>query len=352
MVRAAIWAIIITATACVFAGLYFGRTVFTELALALMLWLAIESVADHLRGLLPKPFAGAATAIAIIGIVAVFGIVAYEVTVNLHEVVIQAGTYERTLDHVIAQVYQSLRLPTDPPTVQTLASTISLNATLLAFANAIRSVGGHAVFILIYLGFLYPAAAMVPHKLDRIFPERAERAHVRAVITAIRASMTQYLWVQTILASLVGALTYITLLVFGLHNAIFWGVLAFFLNFIPTIGPIVAVVLPILFAVMQFGATPQVALVAGGLGFWQFLVANFVQPRLMSESLNLAALVVLLALAVWSLLWSITGALLSAPLTVMIMIILAQFPSSRWLAILLSADGDPGLPRKPPLMTE
>ena len=345
MIKAAIWAIIIVATACVFAGLYFGRAVFTEVALALMLWLAIESVAEHMRRFLPKPMAGAATAIAMIGIFAVFGVVGYEVTINIRDVISQAGIYEQTLDHVIAQVYQVFRLPADPPTIHMLASTVSLNVALPAIANAVRSVGGHAVFILIYLAFLYPAAAVVPHKLDRIFPEPAERAHVREVLTAIRASMAQYLWVQTILASLVGSLTYVTLLLLGLHNPVFWGVLAFFLNFIPTIGPIVAVALPVLFSIMQYGTLGPVALVAGGLAFWQFLVANFVQPRLMSESLNLAALVVLLSLAVWGLLWSLTGALLSAPLTVMIMIILAQFPSSRWLAVLLSADGEPGSPR-------
>src|SRR5262249_43018079 len=140
----------------------------------------------------------------------------------------------------------------------------------------------------------------------------------------IRRLMAQYLWVQTILASLVGVATWLTLLACGLHNALFWGVLAFFLNFIPTVGPIGAVVLPTLFAIVQYQTFGPVLAVAGGLVFWQFLIANVVQPRMMSDSLNLSALVVLLSLAIWGLLWGIAGALLSAPLTVMIMIVLAQ----------------------------
>jgi predicted PurR-regulated permease PerM len=59
------------------------------------------------------------------------------------------------------------------------------------------------------------------------------------------------------------------------------------------------------------------------------------------DSLNLSAVVVLLALAIWGAIWGIAGAFLAAPLTVMLMIVLAQFPSTRWIAILLSADGKP-----------
>ena len=61
-----------------------------------------------------------------------------------------------------------------------------------------------------------------------------------------------------------------------------------------------------------------------------------------AKSLNLSALVVLLSLAVWGALWGAPGMFLSAPLTVLIMIVLAQIPGARWIAVLLSADGDPG----------
>jgi AI-2 transport protein TqsA len=62
---------------------------------------------------------------------------------------------------------------------------------------------------------------------------------------------------------------------------------------------------------------------------------------MMGDSLNLSALVVLLALAIWGVLWGIPGMFLSAPLTVLMMILLAQSNETRWMAILLSADGNP-----------
>jgi AI-2 transport protein TqsA len=75
---------------------------------------------------------------------------------------------------------------------------------------------------------------------------------------------------------------------------------------------------------------------------WQFMIGNFLGPRMTSNSLNLSALVVLLSLAVWGALWGLPGMFLSAPLTVLIMIVLAQIPGARWIAVLMSADGNPG----------
>jgi AI-2 transport protein TqsA len=110
---------------------------------------------------------------------------------------------------------------------------------------------------------------------------------------------------------------------------------------VPTIGSVVAVVIVTGVALVQFTSLPHIAAVAIGTTAWQFLIGNFIQPRMTGESLNLSAVVVLLALAIWGTMWGIAGAFLAAPLTVMLMIVLAQFPTTRWIAILLSADGKP-----------
>jgi predicted PurR-regulated permease PerM len=71
------------------------------------------------------------------------------------------------------------------------------------------------------------------------------------------------------------------------------------------------------------------------------VVGNFIYPRMQGRSLNIDPVVVLLALAFWGAIWGVAGAFLSTPLTVMIMVILAQFEGARWIAVLLSADGAP-----------
>ena len=185
---------------------------------------------------------------------------------------------------------------------------------------------------------------------------------MRAVGNDARIGIEKYLWVQTLISALITLLTYVSLLFLGVQNALFLSALIFVLNYIPTVGSIAAALVPPLFALVQPGVPDWVpgvmpensyiyaAIVFGVVSFWQFSIGNFIQPRMMGDSLNLSALVVLLALAIWGVLWGIPGMFLSAPLTVLMMILLSQSKETRWMAILLSADGNPSekAPSQPP----
>jgi len=91
---------------------------------------------------------------------------------------------------------------------------------------------------------------------------------------------------------------------------------------------------------------------AGGLFLVQFIINNTLQPKMMGDSMNMSSLVVILALAIWTALWGGVGAFLSAPLTVIIMIIFAQFKTTRWISVLLSADGKPDMDEHEKLASE
>jgi predicted PurR-regulated permease PerM len=129
----------------------------------------------------------------------------------------------------------------------------------------------------------------------------------------------------------------------GLDNALFWSLVIFVLNYIPLIGAAAAWILPTLFAMVQFDSTGKILLLAVLLFAVQTVIANTLQPKMMGDSMNLSALVVVLSITLWGALWGGVGAFLSAPLTVIIMIILAQFSTTRWIAVLLSSDGQPDL---------
>lgn len=348
MTRAAIWAILILATAAVIFGLVYFAEMLTQVAVALILWLVIEATAVHIRRLWPRAPNWVATVIAIVGILAIVGLVGWEVVRKVGDMAQRMGVYESRFDQLIAAAYANLHITTPPPTVATLLAKIDYGAQLPRLASGVQNVFSNVLFILIYLGFMFSAAARIHLKLDRIFPDSSDRSHTRDVLTAIRRSMSQYLSVQTVLSAITTVLTYVCLKLVGLENAEFWAFLIFFLNYIPTIGSIIAVVLPVAFAVVQFPDLTRVALTALGVGFWQFAVGNLVAPRMMGESLNLSSLVILISLTFWSQIWGIVGAFLAAPLMVMIMLTLAQFPSTRWIAILLSEDGQPGVPRRAP----
>jgi len=239
------------------------------------------------------------------------------------------------------------------PTLTELVFNETGQAFLGTIASATSGLTGNLVLILIYVAFLFMAQAAWPNKLDRIFPDTEQREQVREVGDAARRGIETYLWTQTVISALITVLTYLTLILLGVDNALFLSTLIFVLNYIPTIGSIVAALVPPLFALVQPeiadwipGSAPNdsyifAGLVFAGVSFWQFSIGNFVQPRIMGDTLNLSALVVLLALAIWGGIWGIPGMFLSAPLTVLMMILFAQSDSTRWMAILLSANGEP-----------
>lgn len=341
--KAALW---IIATGVITAGLWWFRDWLTQFALALFLWLAIDGLAEWLDKRVPYTPRWLALPVAIVLVLTVVAVVGVVVTQNVADIAGRFAEQGARLNALAAQVWSTLGLAGSPPTLSGVLEHADPATLLRTIGAGLQGVVGDALFILIYLGFLFAAAAQFPRKLDRLYPRSDDRERVNLVLGEIRTSMKKYIWVQTIMSVIITALTLVTLLAIGLPNALFWAFLVFFLNYIPTIGSFIAVLLPTLAAVVEFDSLSQIAMVAGGMAFWQFAIGNFVQPRLTGDSLNLSAVVVLLALALWGALWGIAGAFLAAPLTTALMSVLAQGKDTRWIAILLSADGKPKRFRK------
>lgn len=337
-IRTPLW---IIATACIVLGLWFFREPLTQFALALILWLAIDGLARALDQRIPMMPRWLALPLAIVCVLGLATVVVVVVTQNLSHFAEDAERYQTRLNEVAAEVHALLGLAGPAPTVNQMIADANPAELVRQIGGAVQSVASDTMFILIFLGFLFSAAGTFGRKLDRIFRAPSAREQASRVFTSIRRSMENYLWVQTILSLITCALTYATLAIIGLDNAVFWTFLIFFLNYIPTIGSIIAVALPTAFALVQFPDLGSVAATFLGVAVWQFAVGNFLAPRITGDTLNLSAIVVLLALAIWGLIWGIAGAFLAAPLTVMLMIVLAQFKSTRWIAILLSVKGNP-----------
>jgi predicted PurR-regulated permease PerM len=262
-----------------------------------------------------------------------------------------SGGYETRLNDSIASVYAMLDL-SDPPKVAALMKSSAVLPFVQPALETAQSTAGTLALVMIYIGFLYFAGSSWTTKMVNIFPIREDRKRALHVIGDIRHAMEQYLWVQTVLSLITCVLTYFTLLGMGLENALFWSFVIFFLNYIPTLGSIVAAALPTLFALVQdthawppwmpHGAIACAIVVFLGVSVWQFVIGNFISARMTGNSLNIAPLTVLLSLAVWGGIWGGIGVFLSAPLTVLVMIILAEIPGGRWIAVLISDDGNPG----------
>lgn len=347
--RTGIW---IIATGVIISGLYLGRALLAPFAMAVFLFLIMEGFAtaiDNRSELLKR---GASRIISVLAVTLGFGFFIALMARGVAQFSGQATAYEQEINELISAAYSLVQL-TDAPTLSDLLFGSAGLVILQSISSAIGELSENLILILLYVAFMFFAQSSWSLKLDYIFPEPGPREQARKVGDAAREGIEKYLWTQTLISVLTTLFTYVTLILLGVENAIFLAALIFVLNYIPTIGSIVAAFIPLLFALVQPnipawvpGIEPQVtyiysAIVFGGVAFWQFFFGNFIQPRMMGDSLNLSALVVMISLAVWGAIWGIVGMFLSAPLTVLLMIMFAQLNSTRWMAIALSADGLP-----------
>jgi AI-2 transport protein TqsA len=179
----------------------------------------------------------------------------------------------------------------------------------------------------------------------------------RVIRTGIYAEIDQrirrYILLKMIVSSITGILVWITLTILKLELAGVFGVLTFLLNFIPSVGSIIATLLPIPVAVAQYDNPVMIILVIVIPGAIQMGIGNGIEPKLMGKGMDLHPITILLALSFWGLLWGIPGMFLAAPITAIIRIIFMQFDTLKPLGNLLAGElpGAKPPPGKPPGVT-
>jgi len=163
------------------------------------------------------------------------------------------------------------------------------------------------------------------------------RAGQRSEVSAeIDKSVRRYIVLKVGTSAATGILVGIILSLFGLDLAVVFGILAFFLNFIPSIGSIIATLLPIPIAIIQFDSAWPILGVFAFPGLVQMAIGNGIEPVIMGQRLDLHPITVLLALLFWGLLWGVVGMLLAAPMTAVIRIVLDRVETTRPMADLLA----------------
>lgn len=327
------------------ASLYFMRDLITPFALAIFIWLIIDAFARWLYRLSPRFPYWLALTIAILTVVAgIVGIIMI-VADTAGSVASQAPRYGERLDEIFGWVGGFFG--NDDLSIKSFIASLNLedklSSGLAGFAGTVQGVFSNLATIAIYVAFLFAAQSSFSKKMDDLFPEMTRRKQAAKVFARIRISIEKYIGVQTIISLMQTIISYIIMAALGLENAMFWALVIFILNYIPIVGGLAAVILPVAFGLVQFETLTPIIILASGLFGAQFIIGNTIQPKMMGDSMNLSALVVVLSLTLWYALWGGVGAFLSAPLTVIIMIILAQFPTTRWIAVLLSADGQPDM---------
>jgi predicted PurR-regulated permease PerM len=334
-------AVVVLAVIATGATLSWMSDILTPLALAVFLAVMIDGFARVLEHRLPRLVSQrAALPLAVVLSLAIFGGSAFFIAENATSFGGQLIAYTPKLNRLIAQGAALVGVHA-PVSISTIAAQLDPAKFLGVVAKALQSFTSTAGFVLVYAGFIIVSRRSFERKMVALFRTRDERQEAVAAFLRIRDGVEQYLWVQTITGLMIAAASFIAMLAVGLNDSAFWAFVIFIIAYIPVIGGFIAIVAPPLFALLQFDTLWQAIVLFGVLNGIGVVVGNFIYPRMQGRSLNIDPVVVLLALAFWGAIWGIAGAFLSTPLTVMIMVILAQFDGTRWIAVLLSADGNP-----------
>ena len=191
----------------------------------------------------------------------------------------------------------------------------------------------NSMLIIFTVLFLIVESTSLPEKL-RSISQNPEKT--LGDLSAFMKSVNHYLVIKAVMSLITGLVIAVYLTVLGVDFAIAWGALAFFMNFVPYIGSIIAAVPAVILSLIDAGPVVSLA-VAGGFVVVNLIVGNVLEPRYMGRGLGLSTLVVFLSLIFWGWVFGPVGMFLSTPLTMIVKIALENDPRSRWISVLLSA---------------
>lgn len=217
---------------------------------------------------------------------------------------------------------------------------IGLSKTALDFTTGIvvtlKNIISMAVMILIMLAFMLVSAANSKSKINSAFSaELADR--INKIINSISARISKYLYIQTMISLITGIAVGVACKAFGISSPLTWGFLAFILNYIPTVGSIIASIPPIIIALVTFYPNwwPIIGIAFSILAIQQIL-GSVIGPKLMGENLDISPVMILFGLLLFSWMWGIVGAWLSVMIVATIRIVCADITPLKPIGILLS----------------
>jgi predicted PurR-regulated permease PerM len=322
-----------------------GKAIFVPAVLGAVIVYVIVGLA-HASGRLPVLGRGLplslryAVSIAIIALA--FFLLAYLVMANKERALALAPQYQQSLLAAIQRMAVFFGIETEPTWTtlrQDLLGQINIQRLITSMLASVGSILVTFVVVFLYATFLLVERGAFESKLANLSDDPTRVARIREVIETINRRIGSYLALKTLLSILLGAVSWSIMMLFGLEFAALWAVLTAFLNFVPYVGSVLGVVLPLLMTIVQFEDLGTVLSMLLALSAAQFLIGNFLDPYVMGNSLNLSPFAILISLAVWSELWGIPGAFLAVPITAIMTIVFSAFVGTRPIAVLLSKSG-------------
>jgi AI-2 transport protein TqsA len=315
--------LMVLSTIAVAAAMYWLAPVMIPFVLALFIALGLSMLVEILvqRAGVPRVFALPVTLV--LGLVFLLG-VGTLISASVGQLAASAPTYSRQLGQLVERSIAAL--PPEARTVVTASALDSLKeipvsavGTMLGrTTNAILNILSQSLLVLIFVLFL-------------LMGERP--SHAAPTMGVIRGQVQGYLVRKAGISAVTGVLVGAALAILGVPFALMFGLFAFLLNFIPSIGSLISTLLPLPVVIVSPDISFSVAVLAIAVpAVIQIAIGNFVEPKMMGESLDLHPAMILVSLIFWGMLWGVVGMLLATPITAVLKILLEKSDTTRPVA--------------------
>lgn len=318
-------------------GLKFAASILLPSALALFLAiLSVPLMVNLQKRGVPRPVAiGITVSVTMV----LFGLLVLLATQSFSELQQQLPRYANRLQILQEQWIRSLDAATEfdlgayitPALTTNLLDPGSVVDFLGTTVGRIAQFVSTTFIVFLILIFMLDEASVFPDKLRYIMGTGPDEYRMAKVAGEIQS----YLGIKTAISLTTGLLLGLWAFLMDLDFPVLLGVVAFLLNYIPTVGSIIAAVPAILLSIVLHGTLGHAMLVTVGYVAVNTVFGNILEPNLMGRRLGMSTLVVILSLLFWGWTWGPVGALLSVPLTVVLKIWLEHTPDLAWAAVLL-----------------
>ena len=318
------------------ALLYVFRAVLWPFTLALVLAILIMALSERVVRLLPKArrwMVFAITAVIVGGIIVASMAVVIE---GASRIVLKMPAMLERIDQLLA----TIPAPGGRLSLEALAQKVELGPLADRLLGSVQDASAGLGLTLIFLFFLLLSKPMIEKRVDQIVAARGGRG-LATVLERSFSGVESYMYVQSITGLMIAIGSWAVMMAVGLDNALFWGLVIFLFAYLPVLGVLAGSVGPTLFALLQFPSLTPAIIVFVGIQIVSSIVGNLVLPKMQADSQNIDPAASLIAVGMWTVLWGVPGAFLAIPLTLALMYALAQYEDLRWLAVLISHDGDP-----------
>ncbi len=304
--------------------LWIGRGFLIPFALGGLIAIAFSPLAARIeRSRLGAPWVSALLAFVMLGgIVGVLGSIGY---MGVLEVSRAYPEYAAQASVVLEELSQRAGISLEEH--MELSGDIMLSSQSLALlqrvgASSAGFVTGSALTLLFLFFFVVNREVFAKKIYSLLLSQGFREAEAEETLGTLATTMTRYIWLKTAISGATGILFGLTAWAGGTPFPVFWGFVAFAFNYAPSVGPIIAAVVPILLTLVVVKPLGLALLVSSVLAAIQLVSGSMIEPKILGDELDLNIVTAFLALLFWGLVWGPVGMLLGIPLTAMIQLIL------------------------------